>query len=196
MQISKNKVVSLSYQLTVDGDVVDKATPQNPLSFIFGRGMLLPKVEANIEGKRAGDAFKFTLTAAEGYGEVDEAGINEFPLDAFMVDGQLEDGLLTEGAIIPMQDSKGNVFNATVLEVKENSVELDFNHPLAGMELNFEGSVVEVRIATEKELAKGLGGCSCCGNNDDDCCDEDKDCCCDEDGDEEGCCCKGHRQKN
>lgn len=204
MHISKNKVVSLSYQLTVDGDIVDKATPQNPLSFIFGRGMLLPKVEANIEGKRAGDAFKFTLTAAEGYGEVDEAGINEFPLDAFMVDGQLEEGLLTEGATLPMQDSEGNIFNATVLEVKENSVELDFNHPLAGMELNFEGHVVEVRDATEKELAKGLGGGCCCGNdesccgNDESCCDDgDESCCCDDDGEnDEGCCCKGHRQKS
>jgi FKBP-type peptidyl-prolyl cis-trans isomerase SlyD len=193
MQISKNKVVSLSYQLTVDGDIVDKATPQKPLSFIFGRGMLLPKFEANIEGKRTGDAFKFTLTPAEGYGEVDEAGINEFPLDAFMVDGQLEEGLLTEGAMLPMQDDKGNVFNATVLEVKENSVELDFNHPLAGMELNFEGQVVEVRDATEKELSKGLGGGCCCGNDDDSCCGNDNDdCCCDDDCDDDDHCCCGH----
>ncbi|MDR2814034.1 MAG: peptidylprolyl isomerase [Prevotellaceae bacterium] len=185
MQISKNKVVSLSYQLTVDGDVVDKATPQKPLSFIFGKGMLLPKFEANIESKRAGDAFKFTLTPDEGYGEVDENGINEFPLDAFMVDGQLEEGLLTEGAVIPMQDDAGNVFNATVLEVRENSVELDFNHPLAGMELNFEGSIVEVRDATEKELAKGIGGCSCCDGDDDSCCDDGCDC-----GEDDECSCE------
>ncbi|MDR3366552.1 MAG: peptidylprolyl isomerase [Prevotellaceae bacterium] len=192
MQISKNKVVSLSYQLTVDGDVVDKATSQNPLSFIFGSGMLLPKFEANIEGKRTGDGFKFTLTPAEGYGEVDEKNINEFPLDAFMVDGQLEEGLLAEGAVVPMQDSEGNVFSATVLEVKENSVELDFNHPLAGMELSFEGQIVEVRNATEKELAKGLGGggCCCCGEDgDDDCCCDDDDCCCDED---DSCSCGRH----
>ncbi|MDR3189559.1 MAG: peptidylprolyl isomerase, partial [Prevotellaceae bacterium] len=158
MQISKNKVVSLSYQLAIDGDIVDRASSQNPLSFIFGSGNLLPKFEDNIAGKRAGDAFKFTLTPAEGYGEVDEKGINEFPLDAFMVDGKLEEGLLAEGAVLPMQDNAGNVFQATVLEVKKSSVVLDFNHPLAGMELSFEGSIVEVRDATEKELAKGLGG--------------------------------------
>ncbi|MDR0711921.1 MAG: peptidylprolyl isomerase [Prevotellaceae bacterium] len=199
MQISKNKVVSLSYQLTVDGDVVDKATSQKPLSFIFGRGVLLPKFETNIEGKRAGDAFKFTLSPTEGYGEFDENGVKEFPLDAFMIDGQLEEGLLTEGAVIPMQDNEGNVFSATVLEVKENSVELDFNHPLADMELNFEGDILEVRDATEKELAKGLGcGCSCNdndnnnnNNNNDGCCGSDG--CCDDD-DDCSCSCEGHEK--
>jgi FKBP-type peptidyl-prolyl cis-trans isomerase SlyD len=184
MQISKNKVVSLSYQLTVEGDIVDKATKENPFSFIFGNGTLLPKFEANIEGKRTGDTFMFTLSPAEGYGEFDAVGVKEFPLDTFMVDGQLEEGLLTEGTDLPMQDNEGNIFNAIVVEVKENSVVLDFNHPLADMELNFEGSIVEVRDATEKELAKGLGGCGCgCSDG---CCDDDDSCTC---NDNDSCSC-------
>ncbi|MDR0414635.1 MAG: peptidylprolyl isomerase [Prevotellaceae bacterium] len=195
MQISKNKVVSISYQLTVDGSVIDEAATQKPFSFLFGGGLLLPKFEANIEGLRVGDPFKFTLTPAEGYGEFDEKAIQEFPLDTFMVDGKLEEDLLTEGADIPMQDSDGNIFNAFVVELKENSVALDFNHPLAGMELNFEGSIINVREATEKELArKSVGGCACgcddgCRDDGDCCCDGDNDDCCDDSG---SCECKRH----
>ena len=157
MQISKNKHISLSYQLTVDGEVVDAATEQQPLAFIFGSGMLLPKFEANLDGKGVGDTFKFTLTAAEGYGEADEKAIVDFPLDAFMVDGKLEEDLLTEGNVIPMQDSAGRIVQGTVLGVNDEGVTLDFNHPLAGMDLNFEGKVLAIREATEKELQKGCG---------------------------------------
>lgn len=160
MQISQNKVVSLSYQLTVDGDVVDTATAEQPLEFIFGNGMLLPKFEANIVGKGVGDAFKFTLTAAEGYGEADEKAVMDFPLDMFMVDGKLEEDLLREGNVIPMQDNAGRIIQGTVLEVKDEGVTLDFNHPLAGMDLSFEGKILGVREATEKELQKGhVCGC-------------------------------------
>jgi len=180
MQISKNKFISLSYRLTVDGEVVDAATEQQPLEFIFGNGMLLPKFEANLDGKGVGDTFKFTLTAADGYGEADEKAIMDFPLDAFMVNGKLEEDLLTEGNVIPMQDNAGRIIQGTVLEVKDEGVTLDFNHPLAGMDLNFEGKVLAIREATDKELQKGC----VCGCNDDDC----DDCGCDDEQGQQGCC--------
>jgi FKBP-type peptidyl-prolyl cis-trans isomerase SlyD len=175
----------LSYRLVVDEDVVDETPKERPLSFLFGYGITLPQFEANIEGLQAGDTFKFTLTPDEGYGEVNEENIKEFPLEAFMVDGELDEEIsLEEGSLIPMEDDEGNVFSGAVAEVTENSVALDFNHPLAGMELNFEGCIVDVREATEKELAKkSVGGCGCndcCCDNDDCCCDDDDDCCCDD----------------
>lgn len=166
----------MSYQLTVDGDVVDTATSGQPLEFIFGSGMLLPKFEANIDGKKVGDDFKFTLTATEGYGDVDDKAIMNFPLDMFMIDGKLEEDLLVEGNVIPMQDNSGRIIQGTVLEVNDEGVSLDFNHPLAGMELNFEGKIVGVREATEKELQKG----HICG------CGEDG---CDDGHEHEGCSC-------
>ncbi|MDR1415949.1 MAG: FKBP-type peptidyl-prolyl cis-trans isomerase [Prevotellaceae bacterium] len=190
MQISTNKIVTLSYQLVVDDDIVDSMSKESPLSFLFGSGMTIPKFEANIEGLRAGDAFKFTLSPEDGYGEVYEENIKEFPLEAFMIDGKLDDNIsLEEGAAIPMQDSSGHVFAGAVVEVNENSVVLDFNHPLAGMELNFEGRIIGVREATEEELAqKSAGGCGCCNGND--CCDDNEDgCCCDSDSDTCGCGC-------
>jgi len=70
MEIGKNKVVSLSYTLTVGGDVIETVNADNPLKFIFGTGYLLPKFEENVSGKKIGDGFDFILSAKEGYGEV------------------------------------------------------------------------------------------------------------------------------
>jgi FKBP-type peptidyl-prolyl cis-trans isomerase SlyD len=183
MTVSKNKVVSLSYQLTVDGDVVDKATDKNPLQFIFGAGMLLPKFETSIDGLKVGDAFAFTLAATDGYGEVNEDNIKEFPMETFEIDGQIEEDLLVEGNTIPMQDDQGHHFSATVLELKDSSVMLDFNHPLAGMDLCFEGTIVDLREATEKELQQGLQHQCCCGDEGCDCDEDDGSCDCDDDCD-------------
>ncbi len=158
MKIEKNKVVSLSYTLTVDGEVIETVNDQNPLKFIFGTGYLLPKFEENVFEKEVGNTFEFKLSAKEGYGEVNDDAIVELPIDMFKVDGKLEEGLLAPGNVLPMQDSQGNRLQGTVDEVKDNVVVMNFNHPLAGSELHFKGSVVEVRDSTPEELLNGLYG--------------------------------------
>lgn len=173
MQISDEKVVSLSYTLVVEDDVVETVKEDKPMQFIFGQGYLLPAFEEQIAGKEVGDSFEFTLSAKDGYGEIDPDAIVELPLDVFKVNGKLEDGLLVKDKVIPMQDSQGHRLNGVVNEVKEDAVVMDFNHPLAGCALNFTGTVVAVREATEKELTDGLFGeraasqcshdCSSCG---------------------------------
>ncbi len=173
MKIGKDKVVSLSYTLTVDGDVIETVNADKPMDFIFGTGYLLPKFEQNVEGKEVGDSFDFMLAAHEGYGEVNSDAIIELPKDMFMVEGKIEDGLLTVGNVLPMQDSDGNRLQGTIDEVKEDVVVMNFNHPLAGADLNFKGIVVAVREATQQEIIGGLhgeklqsscnsGGCSGC----------------------------------
>ncbi len=173
MTISDNKVVSLAYTLVVEGDTMETVKEDKPMQFIFGVGYLLPAFEAQIKDKSVGDAFEFTLSAKDGYGEVDPDAIVELPKSIFMVDGKMEEGLLVKDKVIPMQDSQGHRLNGVVNEIKDDSVVMDFNHPLAGCELNFSGKVVAVREATEKELTEGLYGeraahecghdCSCCG---------------------------------
>jgi FKBP-type peptidyl-prolyl cis-trans isomerase SlyD len=175
MKIAANKVVSLSYELTVDGDVIETVKADKPMQFIFGTGYLLPKFEAHIEGKTVGDTFEFTLSAADAYGEEDANAIVELPKRLFEVDGKIEDGLLTVGNIVPMADADGNRLNGTIDEVRDDVVVMDFNHPLAGAALHFKGAVVALRDATDEELANGLfgeraascsssgcGGCSGC----------------------------------
>ena len=158
MKIEKNKVVSLSYTLTVDGDVMETVKADKPLKFIFGTGYLLPKFEENVVGKVVGDTFDFILSAKEGYGEIDQNAIIDLPKDIFKVNGEIEDGLLTVGNILPMQDSDGNKLQGVIEEVKDEVVVMNFNHPLAGASLNFKGKVEEIRDAEIHELVEGLHG--------------------------------------
>ena len=156
MEINLNKVVSLSYTLEVDGDVIETVTAEKPMMFIFGTGYLLPKFEEYIAGKKVNDTFDFTLSAEEGYGEIDESAIVELPKNIFEVDGKIEDGLLVPGNVLPMMDRDGNRLNGAIDEVKADTVVMNFNHPLAGAALHFTGKVEAIREATETELTNGL----------------------------------------
>ena len=174
MQIENNKVVSLTYDLEVDNEIIQSVNAEQPMEFIFGTGYLLPKFEAQILGKKAGENYDFTLCAADAYGEENPEAIVELPKNIFEVDGKIEEGLLSIGRVLPMQDSEGNRLNGSIDEIKESTIVMNFNHPLAGSELHFSGKIMAVREATEKELNEGLhaehkecseGGCcsSCSG---------------------------------
>ena len=167
MKIEKNKVVSLTYELIVDGALADKADENRPLEYIHGAHMLLPKFESEVEGKEPGESFEFTLTPEEGYGTFEPERLIEIPKEAFMIDGKVREDLLVIGKMIPMMNDSGQVLNGIVYEIKDDKVTMDFNHPMAGKVLNFTGKVVDVRDATEKELQKGH---PCKHHGDGDCC--------------------------
>ena len=176
MIAEKDKVISLTYELRVDsknGDILESLDASAPLQFIFGSGTLLPKFEENISGLKVGDKFDFNLDSLNAYGEVNKDAIVDVPKAAFVVNGQVDESLLQVGKAIPMQDSAGNRLNGIVVEIADETVKMDFNHPLAGNDLFFKGEITDIRQATEEELAKGHLGesCSC----------DDKDC-------SEGCC--------
>jgi FKBP-type peptidyl-prolyl cis-trans isomerase SlyD len=167
MKVEKDKVVSLTYELTVDGKTADKATEEKPLDYIHGNHMLLPKFEAEVEGLEPGGEFAFTLTPEEGYGVHDPSRIFNLPMESFMIDGRIPEGLLVEGRVIPMMNQNGQIVQGTVAGFEGDAVKMDFNHPMAGKTLNFTGKVVENREATEAEV-EGLirqltGGCGGCG---------------------------------
>lgn len=169
MTIEKNKVVSLSYQLEVGGQIADKADAGNPLEYIHGTGMLLPRFEEEVVGKNEGDSFEFVLSPEEGYGSYEEKYVLDIPMAAFEVDGEVKKDLLAEGRMLPMLNSEGQVVSGLIVKVGEESVTMDFNHPMAGKTLHFSGKVEAVRDATEKELLEGLHGeylphgCGHCG---------------------------------
>lgn len=173
MIIENNKVVSLTYELEVEGAIRDKATKDAPLDFIFGQGYLLPIFEANIAGKKVGDTFEFTLTPEEGYGVYNKDSVIDLPKTIFEIDGKIQEGLLVAGNVIPMMTQDGRVVPGKVIEVSDDKVKMDFNHELAGKTLHFTGVITGVREATEKELEEGLhgerahkgcsGNCSDCG---------------------------------
>lgn len=173
MKVSVNKMLTLSYVLRANdsgGDVIEQTTNENPLKFIFGLGQMLPTFESNLSGLKQGDDFEMTLKAHEAYGEVDEEAIVDLPKEIFTIDGNFDEERFYAGAQVPMQTSAGQRMNGTVLEINDDTLKMDFNHPLAGIDLHFEGNIIEVRDATEEELMPSSCGCGCsCGSSNDGC---------------------------
>ncbi|MDR3094767.1 MAG: FKBP-type peptidyl-prolyl cis-trans isomerase [Bacteroidales bacterium] len=172
MNISKDKVVSLSYELRIDGkdgEIIETVVADKPLTFLYGGGNLLPAFEHNIDRLKTGDAFAFLLKCDDAYGQAVDEALVEIPLSAFVVDGEIDNDLLVEGNAIPMTDSQGNHLNGIVAEVKKETVVMDFNHPLAGDDLYFSGTVVDVREATPEELEFGVSGGGCSSGSCDNC---------------------------
>lgn len=158
MQIAPNKVVSAHYTLTentADGQQVESTLGHQPLTFIFGVGMMLPEFEKNLAGLSAGDNFSFGIKAADAYGTYDDSAVVEFPKSMFEIDGKIPDGMLEVGNMLPLQDQDGNRLDGMVAWVGLEKVKLDFNHPMAGVDLWFVGNVENIRDADPSELAHG-----------------------------------------
>lgn len=155
MKITKHTVPSVTYALTVEGQLMDQADENNPLVYLAGVGVMIPGFERELEGKTAGSTFDFNLTSEDAYGPRDEQAIVPIPNDVFMVDGKMDTEIVKLGAMLPMQDQNGNPLQGIVVEMNDESVVMDFNHPLAGKDLHFTGTVVEVREATQEELEHG-----------------------------------------
>jgi len=201
MIAEKNNVVSIVYELrngSKEGDVVEALTSDNPLTFLFGTGGLLPKFEERLNGLTAGDNFEFLLHSEDAYGPVVENAIVHVPLSVFEVDGQIDENLIKAGTMVPMMDAEGRRLNGKVMSVEGDAVKMDFNHPMAGNDLYFKGEITDVRSATDEELTHGhvhaSHGCGCGGNGqgsceDDDCGCEEKGSCSTEDGHSCGCGC-------
>lgn len=186
MKITNNAVVNAEYELYVDGEngeleLMERATSEQPLNFIYGIGMMLPKFEQNLNGLETGDSFDFTISNEEAYGPYDDEAVIELERAVFEIDGKLDEEMVFEGNVVPLMDSEGNRLQAQVVSVNDTHVTVDLNHPLAGENLHFKGKVIEVREATEEELNAllgGGGGCGCGGNCGDGCGD---DCGCNDD---------------
>lgn len=158
MSKSDAKVVSLHYQLRKDGpdgEVIESVEKDKPVSFLFGAGRLIEKFENNIKDLNAGDPFEFTLEAEHAYGSVNDAAIIDLPKNVFEIDGKLAGDLLQEGKIINMEDQQGNAHRGKVVSIGDETVKMDFNHPLAGVTLHFKGAVDSMREATEEEVTHG-----------------------------------------
>ena len=155
MTIQKKSVVTLTYDLYTkkNGEevFVEKTTEENPLVFLYGTGLMLPKFEENLTGLAPGDNYDFELSAADAYGEKDEESIADLSFDMFA-----EMDIYPEvDAILPLQDDEGNQYRARVIEITGEAVIVDLNHPMAGQDLHFKGVILGVREATLEEIVHG-----------------------------------------
>ncbi len=158
MSITENKVALIHYTLkNDDGATLDSSEGQEPLAYLHGHQNLVPGLEKELEGKAVGDKLSVKIPAEEGYGEKDPQLIQELPRDMFGGVDNIEVGMEFHA-----QTQNGNQV-VEVIDVAEDTITIDGNHPLAGMNLNFDVEITEIREATEEELQHGHvhaeGGC-------------------------------------
>lgn len=131
------------------GEVVDQSQSDGPLTFIQGVGNIIPGLEKEMEGKAVGDKFKTTITPENGYGDIKKELVGKVPRSNFENQNELEVGMVFE-----VSNEQGQ-YLARVIELNEQEVVLDANHPMAGQTLHFEVEIVSIRDAHPNELAHG-----------------------------------------
>ena len=192
----ENKFITVAYKLYTiedgDRDFAEEATAEKPFEFISGLGLTLPVFEEKVKDLKTGETFDFIINKEDAYGIYDERQVVALPKKTFEIDGKFDSEHIVEGAIIPLMNAEGQHFNASVSSITDTEVTVDLNHPLAGCDLHFTGSIIETRPATNEELAamakvmSGEGGCGCnCGG-----CAGCSDGGCGEGGCGEGCNCQ------
>jgi FKBP-type peptidyl-prolyl cis-trans isomerase SlyD len=148
--VQNDVVVSMEYTLRVDNEVIDSSIGQEPLEFLAGHGNIISGLEREMIGMKVGDSKDVIVTPADGYGEYDEEAFMDVPRGEFPQDMPVEEGLE-----LTVRDDSGQARYARVDNVEDQTVRLNFNHPLAGDELHFNVKVVGLRAPTEEELDHG-----------------------------------------
>jgi FKBP-type peptidyl-prolyl cis-trans isomerase SlyD len=150
MQVTSGAVVSIFYTLTdSDGVIVDSNVGRAPLVYLHGYDNLIPGLERELEGMSPGDRAKVSVLPVDGYGEFDQEAVFEVSRDEFPDELPMEVGMQF------CAETPSGEMTITVTEVKETSVVVDANHPLAGKTLHFDVEVVDTRQGSEDELRLG-----------------------------------------
>jgi FKBP-type peptidyl-prolyl cis-trans isomerase SlyD len=148
MEIEKNKVVTFHYSLReVDGDYTESTEGKDPAAYLHGYGGIVRGVEREMKGKKAGDEFSLTVPPEDAYGIRDPQAVQRVSLK------RLDNPRKVAAGSLVAVDTKDGRYQAIVLKVGRFNVDLDFNHPLAGKSFEFDVKIVDVRDATDEELA-------------------------------------------
>ncbi len=149
MAVKVDQIVSMEYEVRVDGSIVDSNVGGDPLVFLTGKGKVIPGLEAGMAEMNIADKAEIVVKAADAYGEYDEEAQQEVPREQF-------EGIDLElGTPLQGQDAEGQSIQVTVIGLKDETIVVDFNHPLAGHDLQFNVTLLDVRDATDVEIANG-----------------------------------------
>jgi FKBP-type peptidyl-prolyl cis-trans isomerase SlyD len=149
-RIKDGVVVSITYVLTVEGQEEERVEADDPLEYLHGAWNIVPGLEAALAGKKVGDKISVTLSPEEAYGEYHEDNVESIEREDIPDADALKPGMVVE-----IEDDEGYIFDATVLEVNDKAVVLDFNPPLAGKTVSYTVEVVALREAEAEELEHG-----------------------------------------
>jgi len=155
MKIEKNCVASVSYTVfEIETNKKLQTVPEDsPQDFLFGHDLLLDVFEKSLMGLKAGDSFRFDAKVNEAYGPIDPGAIFDFPMSTFEEeDGRIDDEVVQVGHVFPMADKEGNRHYGKIIRKMKDRVTMDFNHPMEGKNLRFEGKIFAVREAQAEEL--------------------------------------------
>ncbi len=150
MQIKDDLVARIHYTLTDDkGVVIDKSEEGSPLPYLHGKGNLIPGLESELVGRKVGDQFSVRIEPKNAYGDRNEEMVQDIPRTALPEDIDVQPGMQFEA-----RSDEGSHL-VTVVGIEGESVRIDGNHPLAGVHLNFEVEVADVREASSEEIEHG-----------------------------------------
>ncbi len=171
MENKPNKYIAVAYKLytITDGksELVEEAPADKPFVFISGFGISLEDFESAVENVEKDGDFDFTLTPEQAYGEYVDERVLDLEKEIFSVNGHFDHENIFKDAVVPLQNEDGNHFMGHVLDITDDKVKVDLNHPLAGKTLNFKGNVLDNREATKEEVQNflnainGENGCGC-----------------------------------
>ncbi len=149
--VSDGKVISFNYTLrTEEGELLDASEPGEPLAYLHGAENIVPGLEDQLSGHRSGDSFAVKVSPEDGYGKRSEPGLRPIPRDAFPEGAELE-----EGMELVVEDNEGNERPIWIVDLRDDVVIIDENHPLADVTLCFDVEIVDVRDATTSEIEHG-----------------------------------------
>ena len=181
MEQIKHKYISVSYRLYIDQEegraIVEEMKEDQPFAFLTGFGITLEDFEKELEKMEKGEEFDFILPKEKAYGEYEEEHVIDLDKAIFSVNNHFDHEHIFKGAAVPLQNEDGNRFLGRVLDITDDKVKMDLNHPLAGKDLNFKGKVLEAREASDEEVKAFISRmehhCNC-GDCEDGCdCDHD-----------------------
>jgi len=147
MKITAGTKVKLIYTLkTSDGKLIEDIPEDKAVEIPFGAKQLLHEFEEKLNGLQKDDHFDITIKAENAYGKTDAYAIFDIPLDTFEVDGKIDEKMIQMGNLIPMTDKDNNKHYGKIIKILKDAVTMDFNHPLAGKDLNFIGKIISVEL--------------------------------------------------
>ena len=161
MQITKNTVAAIDYTISdTQGKVLDSSKGRDPMTYLHGLGSIVPGIERALEGKSVGETIKIVLPPEDGYGNKDPNMVQPVPRENFQGIDEIKVGMQFHA------QTPNGARVVTVVDVDDQNVTVDANHPLAGITLAVEATVVDVRAASEDELSHGHACHGQCGNPD------------------------------
>lgn len=156
MEQIAHKYIAVSYRLYIDTEdgkvIVEEMKEDEPFAFLTGFGITLEDFEKQLDKMEKGEEFDFILPKEKAYGDYEAEHVIDLDKSIFSINNHFDHEHIFKGATVPLQNEDGNRFLGRVLDITEDKVKVDLNHPLAGKDLNFKGKVLETRKASDQEV--------------------------------------------